>query len=460
MNVKTALLISVCFTSFCSSFMSSTINIAVPAISATFTVPPEYVTWAVSAYVITITAFLLPATALANRFGYRRIYALGALTAGICALVVPLLPAFGLFIAGRAVQGLFNALIFCTATALLSDNITGPKRGGAIGIMLAAVYAGLTFSPSLGGILTDTLGWRSLFYITAAGCFTACVLIRKVPFDKANTNDLPLFRMTLCFVAAIIILCNLSQLLEHPAAKYLLAAGTIPALWYLVLEHRAARPLLPLKLLCSNRILSFSLCASLLNYMATFVIALLLSLHLQLLTGMSASKAGLFLMLQPLLQCLLSPLAGRLSSKVSPHLIAIAGMLLSTAATAIFMLLESTTPLWIVLLGQALAGIGFGLFSAPNTSIIMGSVDRSKFALASGLQALSRNGGMSLSITMIMVILFLHIDATPDSTLYLYELNYAIAESFMFCTLLGAAGIVFCVLGRLASVHQLPHSQN
>ncbi len=451
MNIKLALILAVCFTSFSTSFMSSSINVAVAAISGDYGIKPDYITYAISAYVISATAFLIPSSALANYIGYHKAFSLGAISTAVCALLVAFAPDFYLFVGLRALQGACNALLFSTGTALISDNIDKEHRGSAIGINVAAVYAGLTFSPVLGGILTDSLGWQSMFFITAALNVISYSIGRKVPYDTPNSSNYPHLKMLFCVSGFICVLIALSQMAQSYLYSALLLLGVVLLVVYLGMEKKSDNPLINFSMLIKNRILGWALGASFFNYMATFAVALLLSMHLQLVMGYSAMHTGLILLIQPALQCLFSPYAGKLSQTVSSHLIVLAGMSLSTVSMVIFIFLNKEMALSTIILGQSMCGIGFGLFSAPNTTIVMNSVDRSKFALVSALQAVTRNAGMSLCMAMLTFIFAVYIVAAKGSDLYLTELSVSISYSFILSVGLGIAGLICCLLGYKAA---------
>lgn len=451
MDTRFFLLASVCLTSFSSSFMSSSLNIAVDAISREFSVNPEYITYAISAYVISVTAFLLPSSALANRLGYRRTYTMGAAAAAFAAIAVALSPTFWILVAARAVQGCVNSVIFATATAVLSDNIPRERRGAAIGLSVASVYAGLTLSPSLGGMLTDTLGWRSMFLISASLNLIAVAMSLHIKADRPNTTYYPYFKMALACAGLVLFFYSLERLNAGMIMLAPLGAGVALIAWYFALEQRSKHPFMRITLLWENPVLGCALGASLCNYMATFAIALLLSMHLQLLRGFSAMEAGLIMIIEPGLQCLVSPFSGKLATKVSPNAIVTAGMSLSTIGTFVFSRLTASSPMEVLFLGQALCGIGFGLFSAPNTTIVMNSVDRSRFALVSALQSMTRNAGMSLCMALVSAVFALTLAAPARSFKYLEELQGSLGISFMISTALGIAGLCFCLRGLASS---------
>ena len=432
--------------------MSSSLNIAVDAIALNYAVSPELITYAISAYVIAVTAFLLPSSALANRIGYRKAYTMGALAASVAAVAAALCPNFYLFIAARCIQGAVNSVIFATATAVLSDNIEKQYRGSAIGLSVASVYAGLTLSPVIGGVLTDTLGWRSMFFISATLNLIAVLLSQRIKTDRPNTDYFPYLKMSVASSGLVLFLFSLERLTSSPYLIFSLATGLALIVWYLTLEQRSRHPLLRITLLWNNPILGCALGASLCNYMATFAIALLLSMHLQLLRGLSAMEAGLILIIEPGIQCLISPFSGKLSNRVNPGLIVLCGMGISTLGTLVFSFLTPESPLALLFIGQILCGAGFGLFSAPNTTIVMNSVQRDKFALASALQSMTRNAGMSVCMAIVSAIFALMIVSAPRSASYFIELNHSLEISFTFSTLLGVAGIVFCLFGIRARV--------
>ncbi len=445
MSLKFWLLISVCISSFCSSFMSTSLNVAIPAISRDFAVSPELVTSVISAFVVAVTVCLLPASALANRIGYRSCYSLGCMASVLTSLLVVISPNFWFLFTARCLQGASSALVFCTAVAVISSNLPKKERGTAFGFQSASVYLGISLSPCLGGYLTDNLGWQAMFVISALGFLSASLTSTHIPKDQANTTYYPFLKIFIQGFAFAGVLIGLSTLSGSEHGVSVLLAGLLMLIVYLLIEKRSNHPLLPVRELIKNRLLSFQLGASMCNYMATFAFALLLSLYMQLILGFSATKAGMFLMLQPFLQCLVSPFAGRLTAFITPHALSVTGMIMSTAATILFMQLNADSGLHLMILGQVLAGIGFGLFSAPNTTIIMSAVDRSKYALAGGLQALSRNLGMASCMAVLTVILFASITVEHTSQLYTGQLQSALGLAFLLSAAFGCLGIVMCL---------------
>lgn len=447
MNYSAQLLTAICITSFMSPFMGASLNIAVPYISEEYGVAPQIVPYLISAFMICSTSFLLPCSAIANRFGYHRVYSIGSLLAAIFTVCVTLGPTFESMIAARGLQGMAFALVFCTSMALLFDNIPKEKRGMAVALSVASVYSGLSLAPFISGIITQYLNWRVMFYFSAASQVLSYILIQRVPKDQANATFLPYAKMLMSFAAIFMILLSLSYFRQSDIFRYILAAGVLLLVLFLVYESRTEHNIFPVKIILANRVFNFALGASTFNYMATFSIALLLSLHLQLVVSKSASFTGVFLVIQPVFMTIFTLIAGKIMGRISSHFITAIGMLLTTGALFLMSTIEAHTTLWHITLMQILAGIGFGLFSATNTSIVMESVERTLYALASGMQSLARNLGMALGIAIMTTILNHYIESPAGTTLYLYELSWTISLAFTLSGAVCVLGIICCVAG-------------
>ena len=153
-----------------------------------------------------------------------------------------------------------------------------------------------------------------------------------------------------------------------------------------------------------NRAFAFSNMAALINYSATFAVTFLLSLYLQYVKGLSAQNAGLILIAQPIMMAIITPFAGRLSDRYEPRILASLGMALVTVGLVIFAFISAQTTFEYIIIGLLVLGLGFGLFSSPNTNAIMGSVERRFFGVASATVSTMRLVGQVLSMGIAMLI--------------------------------------------------------
>ena len=437
------LILAVCINSFCGSFMGSSIFIAIPALSSDFGVPPEYITAVINAYVIAVTAFLVPTIAIVQRIGHKRGFVLGSLVSAVTSVMIALSPNFYSLIVFRTLQGLSNAFIFSTTYALLIDNIDNKSKGSAIGMTTACVYAGISCAPFLGGFLTDNIGWWSMFIISACGNFSAALLCRSIPTDSPEPHKIPYLKGILSLVGFVTFFTGLSMFINNRDGFYLLGVGIVLLYIYVYRELTTRNPLLKISLIIENRVLNGSLLSSMFHYLATFAITMLLSMHLQLINGYSASMAGIILVIQPVVQCLVSPFAGKAADRYSPHMISFIGLLISGSSLCILSFIEPRTPFGLIALAQFLSGLGFGLFSAPNSTIIMSSVPREYYAMGSGMQALVRNSGMAFCMAMVTSVLFYAINSEEGTTLYIRELSLAMQIIFSLSALLTLISAIF-----------------
>ncbi len=437
------LILAVCINSFCGSFMGSSIFIAIPALSSDFGVSPEYITAVINAYVIAVTAFLVPTIAIVQRIGHKRGFVLGSLVSAVTSVMIAFSPNFYSLIVFRTLQGLSNAFIFSTTYALLIDNIDNKSKGSAIGMTTACVYAGISCAPFLGGFLTDNIGWWSMFIISACGNFSAALLCRSIPTDSPEPHKIPYLKGILSLVGFVTFFTGLSMFINNRDGFYLLGVGIVLLCIYVYRELTTRNPLLNISLIIENRVLNGSLLSSMFHYLATFAITMLLSMHLQLINGYSASMAGIILVIQPVVQCLVSPFAGKAADRYSPHMISFIGLLISGSSLFILSFIEPKTPFYLIALAQFLSGLGFGLFSAPNSTIIMSSVPREYYAMGSGMQALVRNSGMAFCMAMVTSVLFYAITSEEGTTLYIRELSMAMQIIFSLSAVLTLVSALF-----------------
>lgn len=187
-----------------------------------------------------------------------------------------------------------------------------------------------------------------------------------------------------------------------------------------------------------NRAFVFSNLATLINYGATFAVAFLLSLYLQYIKGLSPENAGLVLLSQPVMQTVFSPLSGKLSDRIDPRLVASVGMALTALPLFLFVFLNEETGLWFIVASLVLLGLGFALFSSPNTKAVMGSVESRYYGVVSGTLGTMRMAGMvfSMGITMLLFSIYIgNAQIAPESyPLFLKCMRLTFIASTALCS--------------------------
>jgi EmrB/QacA subfamily drug resistance transporter len=401
---KKVILLVACLASFLVPYTGSSITVALPAIAVQFNADAVTLGWITSAYIVSAALFIVPFGRVADILGRKKIFVLGVLIFTVSSLASALAPAAGFLIAARFVQGIGGAMLFATSVAMVTQ-VYGPgERGWALGITIATVYAGLSIGPFLGGILTDHFGWPAIFLINVPlGLATIALTLKGVSHEWADANG-ERFDLYGSVVYGIMVLSAIFGMLLLPdpvAGLWIFVAGCAFAIfiWW---EKRCTSPLLNLTLFSGNRTFVFSNIAAMINYGATFAVAVLLSLYLQYIRGFSAETAGFILIAQPVVQMIFSPIAGNLSDRIEPRIVATIGMAITTLGLSFFIFLTPKTPLYAIIISLMVLGFGYALFSSPNTNAIMSSVDIQYLGIASSMVATMRSLGQVLSMAIAM----------------------------------------------------------
>ncbi len=406
-RVRIFTLVATSISSFVTPFMSSSINIALPGIGQDLGLDAITLGWLPAAALLSSAILLLPLGRLADLYRRRTIFRLGLGIYTLAALGAALAPSGTLLLICRLLQGGAGAMIFATGIAILTTVYPRERRGWALGINTAVTYLGLSLGPFLGGIITRHLGWRMVFGINLPFSLAALVLTPSIPEPASTPGSTLKFDLTGSIIYAASILGLLFGLTRLPdrTAIILSTAGVIGLLAFFLWERRTASPLLKLALFRGNRTFTFSNLAALINYAATAAVGFLLSLYLQYLRQIDVQTAGMILVCQPTVMALFSPLTGRLADRHEPRLLASVGMGLTTSGLGLFALLNPTITLGIIIIGLLILGFGFALFSAPNTSAVMGAVNPADYSIGSAILATMRLLGQSLSLGLAMMLL-------------------------------------------------------
>ena len=285
----------------------------------------------------------------------------------------------------RVIQGIGASMIFAPGVAILTSVFPAEERGKALGINVAAVYSGLSLGPVVGGFLTQHFGWRSLFILNIPlGLMILFLTFWKLKGEWAEGKgeQFDFIGAAVYGLTLISIMYGFSLLPGITGYGFILI-GILGIFVLIKWETKVKHPLLNVDLFRKNAVFAFSNLAALINYSATFAVSFLLSLYLQYTKGLTPQEAGLILIAQPILQAFCSPIAGRWSDRVEPRRVASFGMALTTVGLFSFVFLSEQTTVGFIILNLILLGLGFGLFSSPNTNAVMSSVDKRFYGVAS-----------------------------------------------------------------------------
>ena len=403
---KVVLIVSL-LSAFLLPFTTTSINVALPQMGSDLAADSVLLGWMVTAFMLSAAMFLLPVGRIADIRGRKRIFKIGAWIFAASSLLIALASSPWLVIALRALQGFGGAMIFGNGTALLASVYPPEERGRVLGINIGTVYVGQAVGPFLGGVLTQHFGWRSNFVVIALlAIFTAAIMTWKLKSETkaVHPEKFDITGSSLYCMTMFALMYGLS-VLPAPHGFGILAAGIAGLVAFVHHQNRITHPIFRVNLFRDNTVFAMSNLAALLNYSATFAVGFLLSLYLQLVKGLSPQETGFILLSQPFVMALSSPLAGKLSDRIEPRLLATAGMVLTCLGLLVLASLDAQSSLWLVLVPLLVHGLGFGLFSSPNTNAVMGSVDQKLYGVASGIMSTMRVMGQMLSMSISMLII-------------------------------------------------------
>ena len=392
---------------FFSPFMGAALNLSISDISQGFNCGATTVTWVVNAFTLTLAVMCVPFGHLADLVSRRRLMLTGLAGFGLTCLLCALSPNILLLIILRVVQGVFAAILFSSNIPLLLAHFPANQRGRMLGLSVTATYTGLSLGPVVGGWLNSAFSWRSIFALAFVLSVAVFVLaLRYIAPDRgraAYDRDLPGNVMYVLMIAFLML--GLSCWTAGWWSKALVLAS-LP-LFYLFARHElgVAQPVVQVRLFTRDAAYTLSNLAALLNYGATFAISYAMSIFLQNVAGLSSGRAGLLLIAQPLVMACVSPAAGRLSDRVAPYKLASLGMLLTSLGLLLLSLLLPKAVLWQLAACLVLIGLGFGLFSSPNTNAVLACVDKSHYGEANSILGTMRTLGQSSSMVCVMFIL-------------------------------------------------------
>ncbi|HBX50679.1 MAG TPA: MFS transporter [Bacteroidales bacterium] len=433
--------------SFFTPFMGASVNVALPIISKEFTMDAVSMSWITTGFILSAAVFLVPFGKIADIFGRKKIFILGITIFTIASFFCAIAINGEMLIASRLLQGAGSAMVFGTSMAIVISAFQPNERGKIIGMNVSAVYLGLTIAPVLGGMLTETLGWRSLFYlIIPFGIFVVYSLTFIIKSEWAEAAD-----ETFDFIGSFFYMISISSLMygfSHLPGTFtsiLTIAGIAGLISFIIYEQKIKFPVLNISLFRKNRVFAFSNLAAFINYAATFAVAFVMSLYLQYAKGMSPKEAGAVLVAQPIVMTLTTLISGRLSDRYNPGILASIGMTIIIAGLIPLIFLNTETSLIYIIISLVILGLGFGLFSSPNTNAVMSSVEKKYLGIASATLGTMRLTGQmfSMGIATLAVHAFIGKEIISKSNIH----NFLNSLQIIFITF-----TILCIVGVFASL--------
>ncbi|WGL51022.1 MFS transporter [Nocardioides sp. BP30] len=401
------LVLAICCCSLLIVSMDATaVNVALPSIRADLHTDVSTLQWTIDGYTLAIASFLLLGGATADRVGRRRVFQIGLTVFGLASLLCSLAPNVQTLVGARVLQGIGGSMLNPVAMSIITNTFTDRReRARAVGVWGAVVGVSMAFGPLVGGLLTEHVSWRGIFWINVPIALAAVILCHFfVPESRAaRPRRIDGVGQTL----AIVFLASLVYaLIEAPQAGWgsprivvLLAVAVLAALCLVLVERRVAEPFLDLRFFRSVPFASATITA-LIAFAAYGAFLFVNALYLQQVRGLSPFDAGLRMLPLALTTLVASLASGRLVSLFGtrPSLVFAGTMLALSGISLTF--LTTDTSWWLIGTSYVLFGLGFGAINAPITNTAVSGMPVSQAGVAAGVASTCRQTGSAIGVAL------------------------------------------------------------
>lgn len=400
-NVKAIALVAMCFALFMANTDDTVVNVALPKIQMSLNSGVSGLQWVVNAYTLTAASLLLTSGTLGDMYGRKRVLLVGIVIFTISSLICGFAPNLEILIAGRILQGVGTAALIPSTLAIVTDTFPEPQEQvKAIGIWSAVSGIAFIAGPVLGGVLVDTLGWQSVFFLNIPmGAIAFLLTVRAVKESKslhAGRLDVPGLLLSIVTLACLAYAFTEGNTGE---AKLLVILAGVSFCSFLWVEAHSPYPMLPLPLF-KNPTFAIVNVVSVLLLFALVGLLFMFSLFLQQVQGYSAAAAGLrFLPLNGAFAIALL-CSGWFAARLGWRNAITVGLVLAGIATLSFLRISADTEYRAIASNLVISGFGAGLALAPLTAAAMSTVVSSQVGIASAILSTSNRLGGVLGVAL------------------------------------------------------------
>ncbi|MFF0635136.1 MFS transporter [Nocardia sp. NPDC004151] len=394
---KTIILVTCCLSLLISSMDATIVNVAIPTIRDDLGAPLSRLQWIVDVYTLTLASLLMLSGAAADRFGRKRVFRIGLLTFAAGSLLCSLAPSIEILIGARFVQAIGGSMLNPVAMSIITTTFTGRvERARAVGVWGAVVGISTALGPMVGGVLIDSLGWQSVFWINLPIVAVAFALTTIFVPESKSANPRGMDPIGQLLAIAVLFTLVFGLIEAEPAVFVIAAAALAGFVWH---ESRHRSPFIDLRFFRSFPFSSATVIA-VCSFAALGAFLFSMSMYLQGTRHFSAVHTGLLYLPMALGMLFFSPLSGRLVGRYGTRPSLLASGSLMGAAAVLLTLLRADTPIWQLIVTFVLFGIGFGMVNAPITTTAVSGMPLDRAGAAAAVASTSRQVGVSLGVAL------------------------------------------------------------
>jgi len=376
------------------------VTTALPVIRKDLHATLQGLEWTVNAYTLTFAVLLLTGAALGDRFGRRRMFAVGLAIFTVSSAAAALAPSAGALIAARAAQGAGGAIITPLTLTILSAGVPANRRGAFIGAWSGIAGLAVALGPVVGGAVVSGISWHWIFWLNVPiGIALIPLALRRLDesYGPAAMLDLPGVALATAGLTGIVwgLIRGNGEGWASAEIVTALVGGAIVFALYIVWELRAREPMLPMRFF-RNRAFALANVASLFMFFGMFGSIFLLSQFFQIIQGYSPIASGVRILPWTIMPLFVAPIAGALSDRIGGHRLMGVGLILQASGLASIAAISTpTTPYWQLVTPFAISGIGMAMFWAPVANVVLSAVKPEEQGQASGANnAIRELGGV------------------------------------------------------------------
>lgn len=430
------------------------VNIALPTFCRLFTIDPTDASMVVLSYLLALTGFLLVAGKLSDKFGTERVFLLGYCVFSVGSLLCAIAHSFAALVLFRFIQGLGSSLLFATSAVIVVRYVAPEKRGRAYG--LNGLFAGIAFAlgSPVGGFLIHSLGWQWIFLVNIPVSIVGISLsLHGLVWPRGERNE-----SGFDYIGALLSFLTLTAMLfalnrgedmgwHSPAILCSIVLAAFFFTLFIMWEKKFPCPILELSLFRDHR-LNATLAANFIYLMLLCGITFVLPFYFEELKGFHPQKAGLYMMIFPILSMFISPLSGYLSDRIGPRTVCMTGMGLFLAACSVFLCFNAATPDHVIIVSELVLGLGMALFMTAVLTMVMTYAEPGNLGMLSAIKAVIPQIGASIGVAVFAFLYNMPSHTVPGTEILknpaLFLAGYR--NAMIFGVILALAGIVTSAL--------------
>lgn len=433
-----------------TSLDAGMVNVILPTLAVEFETDISTVQWVSGLHRLVITGLLLIYGKIGDRYGHVRLFLMGLVAWAFFSALIGFSQSVYQVILFRAFLGVAQGTAVVMPIAIITSVFPPEERGRALGLHTSCVGFGGGLGPVFGGLLTDLIGWRFLFFVNSGIALAALLWgLRWIRWEKATAKvsfDLAGAASVFIFLFSIILWVGQGRAWgwTSPTSLSLLTLAILVGLFLVWIEGRVTAALIKFSLF-SNLTLLLGTLAALFNYLAQYMVTFVMPFYIQFVLGFSPSKLGIIMVAIPIANLVMGPVSGSLSDRIGSKPLMIVGAALCTLALISMSWLDAASSPWDVAWRLGFFGFGAATFNTPNHNAIMSSIERNNLGVAAGILTLGRNVGWALGIAVAGTILY---GQTPSglSTQQAGHLLDLVKVAFFVATLLSVIAFVAAIL--------------